>query len=790
MKEKPVKTKTLPKTLITVGPEISTTGEKYEYVGKSIPRVDSFDKVRGKTLYASDLKLEGMLFARILRSKYPHAIIKNINTDKAKTLSGVVSVITYKDVPGINRMGPTPMHQSIITGDKVRFIGDALALVAAKDEETASRAIELIDVKYEVLPGVYDPLKALEEDAPKVHDSGNLMKHLKVRKGNTDESFKDCDVVIENIYKTPLVDHAYLEIESALAFPSPDGIMNIWAPTQDPFQLRRVVAKVLGVDVDKVRLMSSMTGGGFGGKSEASYEVASRAALLALASKRPVKLVATREESLVSSTKRHPMIIYYKTGAKKDGTLIAVEARIYMDKGAYNAGGGNLPPASMRGLVHAGGPYVVPNVKIDMYCVFTNNPYGGQMRGPGCPQVTFAYESQMNELAEKLSMDPLELRLRNGLDKGSITVTSQVLNDSVGLKETLHKASNAATWRDKRKEKYLTKDSGDIRQGVGIACCWFGVGKGSSEDSAGAYIYITPEGKFKIACGAMELGQGSFTSLAQIASEELGVCIDDVQILQPDTDVDPDSSSSTSSRITTLVGNAIIRGAINARNYILKKVADNLSLDKDILKIEKGKIVSLKGEEVITLKKFAPQIVKDGRKLVGFGFWVAPKSDFDPEKGYGRAYAYYAFGTQIAEVEVDARTGQVQVKKMIACHDVGKAINPSCIEGQIEGGISMGMGFCLTESLKLKDGIVLNPSLTDYLIPSSMDMPEIESIIVEDTNNVGPFGAKGVGEPPNVPTAPAIADAIYNATGVRIRELPITPEKIISALKEKGDGDH
>ncbi len=618
-------------------------------VGQRVTRADGLEKVRGEPVYYGDFNLPGMLYGRVLRSRYPHARILEVDTSRAKALPGVAAVAVAADIPGAKKIG-TRMHpgdQPILCQDKVRFIGDAVALVAAETLEIASEAIELIEVRYEELPPLLDPKEAMLPGAPRVHeDRDNIVHHFKLRKGDVASAFDACAVIVENVYETPLVEHAYLEPEGCMADKS-GQMMTVWTPTQWGFVIREQIAAMLNCPSEAVRVITTNAGGGFGGKEDACSDTACRAALLAHLTGRPVNLVYSREEAIISSSKRHAARVEYKTGADKDGRLLAIEARAYLNKGAYASAGALTPPAgglTANSGFHLLGPYDIPNVHVDVYDVYTNLPFGGAMRGLGVPQMAFAHESQMDELAHRLGIDPVEIRLLNGLEAGKRTASNQLLENSVGLKETIRRAAERAGWKSFRQEK---RAEGRIRRGMGIA----------------SFIFPTALGAW------------------------------------------PEFTNAT--------------------------------------------------------------------------------MEVDPETNQSNPYHVYAWGTQIAEVEVDTRTGMIKVKRVVCAQDVGKAINPAMVEAQMHGGVSMGLGFALSEELILNKGRVLNPSLANYLIPTAADTPEIVSIIVEDPYPDGPFGAKGVGEPGAVPTAGAIANAVFDAVGVRITRLPITAERVWRALQEK-----
>ena len=490
-------------------------------VGQSIPRADAGEKVRGEPVYYGDLSLPNMLHGRVLRSRYPHARVLSIDTSRAKALPGVAAVATHADIPGIKVLGRMK-DEWILCEDKVRFMGEAVALVAAETPAIAARALELIEVQYEELPAVFSPEEAMRPDAPLLHGGkGNVLRHFELHKGDVDDAFKGCDIVVENTYYTPMIEHAYLEVEGAIASKNADGSITIWVGAQVPFLARDNVARMLNMPPESVRLINTNAGGGFGGKEDAGFDPSCRAALLAAMTGRPVKLVYSREESMFSSTKRHASIVKYKTGATKDGRLQAVDITIYLNKGAYSSVGASMPPAgglTSKAGYHAAGPYVIPNVRVHAYNVYTNNPAGGAFRGFGVPQMAFAHEQQIDKVAHGLRMDPVEVRLLNGLEVGSRTASNQLLEYSVGLKECIRKAAAAAGWKQFHESKGA-HGSGKIKRGMGMGAYMFGTAPGLWPEFANATMEIDSTGRIVVRTGIVEMGQGPRTVMAQIAAE-------------------------------------------------------------------------------------------------------------------------------------------------------------------------------------------------------------------------------------------------------------------------------
>ena len=750
-------------------------------VGESLPFLDDPEKAAGDAAYLDDLHLPGMLVGRALRSRCAHAELRSVDTRAASRVPGVAAILTGADLPHRPRILPHERAMPVVAFDRVRYMGEAVALVAAETAEAAEAALRLIEVEYRRLPVVSDPREAMKRGAPRLFPDGNVLNQAKIRKGDVREGFEQADVIVENEYSTPCVDHLYLEVEAACASPNPDGGMQIWGSTQQPFLVRRNVARILGLGGEaSVRFVQTVTGGAFGGKSEASLDVCLRAAALAHAAGGPVKLVYSREESMIASSKRHAAFIRSRTGAARDGRLVAVEVEIWLDKGAYAANGGDNPPAFKRATYHAAGPYQAPNVKVDVHCVHTNHPYGGQMRGPGCPQVHFAGEQQIDELAGALGIDPIEIRRVNGLRVGARTAWNQRLPESVGLLDALGEVEKASSWGGAAGGGARAED-GRLR-GRGAASCLYGTGNAYSP--AEARVFLTAEGKLRVAAGVVDFGQGSKTALCQIASEALDVPYEEFLMGGVDTAVDPFGGTSSSSRITMQGGKAVYGACLKARAELLRLGGILLEAEPADLEL-RGGVVRARSHEgaQVALPEIAGAFVADELKQLGAADSIPPPARIDKETGLGEPYEVYGFGAQVAEVLVDEETGEVEVVGVWAAHDVGRAISPMGVEQQIEGGVYMGIGFCLMEEVVQREGLMRNPDMHGYLAPTAADVPDrVASVIVEDPYSNGPYGAKGAGEQVNVPTAAAIANAIHDATGVRFRHLPLTPEKIATGL--------
>ena len=756
--------------------------EQFSCIGHSVPRIDALDKVLGRAVYSEDLSFPGMLFGRVLRAGVPHASIEEIDTRQARAMKGVVCILTAKDVPGLNGYGIAFQDQYALAEDKVRYIGDPVALVAAETEEIAKDAVRAIRVRYRELPVITNPRQALEEGAPKIHEKGNLLLHSKIRKGNVDIGFSQADVIVENTYRTHVVDHAYMETEAGVGRLDEHGNIVIWSANQCPFRDRRQVATVLGLRENRVRVIRATTGGAFGGKDDITVEI--HIGLLVQATGRPVRLVLDREESFLSQTKRHAIEIWTRWGATKDGKLCAMEGNVYGDKGPY-AGLGAF--VIKKCGIHLSGPYYIPHIKVDSYSVYTNNLFGSAMRGFGVAQAAIAHESQMDELARKLGMDPLDLRLINVLDHGLSTPTGQVFHEGMGAKATLQRIREVVS-KDTSLRNYRQQSSPTRKRGIGIGSMFYGLGYGfSRQDIGAATIEICEDGSVIVRSGEVDYGQGSDTIFAQIVSEELGVRYEEIQMVTADTFTTPNAGPTSASRVTYVTGNAVLR-ASRALKGTLRATAEKILGEKDLVFVDEEIHSESHPDKKISFKKLSKECHNRGLQMVETAWHDNTTEDVNPETGQGDAYSAFAFATQLAEVEVDTETGKVNVLRLISATDAGKAINPSNVEGQIEGGAAMGIGYGLTEEIKTEGGYLKTKSLGEYMIPTSLDIPRIDPHIVEVPVSRGPYGAKGVGEPALIPTTPAILNAIADATGIRVTQLPANLETLHRLLEEKRKG--
>ena len=749
----------------------------HHIVGTRQRRVDAWGKVTGRAKFAEDYGAAHQLVGRVLRARHPHARILRIDTSAAERLSGVAAVLTAKDIPGSKVFGVVTPNQRILADDRVRYLGDGVALVAAASRAVADQALALIEVEYEPLPTLSDPEAAMRPDAPKLHGDDNVFVHHKVRRGDVERGFAEADFVLERRFCTPFIEHAYLEPEAVLAEPGEQGGVRVTGSIQNLFSSRRSVAAALRLDLNQVQLVQATLGGSFGGKDEVMTAMCSRAALLALATGRPVKLVNTREESMLESYKRHPYVMHYKWGARRDGTITAMEIRCVADGGAYAS---MSPFVTWRSVVQATGPYRCANVKTDVYAVYTNNNYTGAMRGFGSPQVNFAIESLMDDLAERVGVDPLEIRLRNCFEQGSVTATGQKLaGHTVSLEEVITRAAEAADFRRKW-QAYRAAPPAVRKRGIGLACSYRGVSLGAEGiDAAGTVVSVQTDGSVIVSSGVTDMGQGAQTQMSLIAAEVLGIGLERIRFLNTNTSRVPDSGPTVASRGTIMGGSAAKQAAEIVRAGLLEAGAQKTERPAAGLALRDGHLVeAATGERLLAFADLALEGFRQGRAMFGFGWHRSPRTDWDEEHGQGDAYFTFVYGANVAEVEVDTETGKTDVVAFVAAHEVGQAISRSGVEAQIYGGVAMGLGYGLLEEFEIEDGVPKQLNFDEYLIPTAMDVPPIRALIVENPDPAGPFGAKSIGEPANELAAPAIVNAIFNATGRRVDELPATLERV------------
>ncbi len=765
-------------------PHIPDSVHAHKVVGHRHIRPDAVEKVTGKALYTDDLVFDRMLYAAVRRAMVPHAFLKKLDVSKARALPGVAAVLTTEDIPGEKTHGLVIYDWPVMIGlgERIRYVGDALAIVAAETPEIAEQAAALIEAEFDLQPPILDPVQARQEGVPQIHEKGNLLKHIKVRKGDMEQGFAEAEVILEHTFHTPATDHAFLEPECSIAVPLPNGRMEIYVGSQIPYQDRTQVARALGWPEERVRIVGQLMGGGFGGKEDIAGQI--HAALLAHATGRPVKLLFDRRESLLVHPKRHATQIRVKVGAKKDGRLTAVETELYGDTGAYASLGEKV---MTRATTHSAGPYDIPHVRADCYAMYTNNPPAGAFRGFGVLQSAFAVESMMDMLAEKLNLDPIELRRMNALHVGSITNTGQELRDSVGLTECIDRVSDAMSRVSGLPRGELFKprpapNAPHLVRAWGFAAAYKNTGLGGgAPDKSGADVELYEDGTFETRSSAAELGQGLVTVMRLAVAEELSLHPDLVRVLVMDTDLTPDGGPTTASRQTYVTGNAARLAARTLREQISAVLAEKYDVRPEQVRFEDSK-VHINGHTLTYAEVYREMTALGQRPRVRYEY-EAPKTQ--PLGTGGDMHFAYSFAAQAAEVEVNTLTGEVRVLRVISANDVGAAINPLGLQGQVEGGVMMGLGHALTEEFIVEGGQVVTDRLARYRIPGIQLTPEITAIIVEHPTAEGPYGAKGVGEIVSIPTPPAITNAIYNAVGVRIDRLPVDQEKIAAALWER-----
>jgi CO/xanthine dehydrogenase Mo-binding subunit len=752
-------------------------------VGKRLNRLDGPDKVTGKFVYGADLSASGMLHCKVFRSSIPHGRIKRLDIRKALAYPGVRTIITAEDIPAHIRYGHTLKDEIVFARDYVRYYGEPIAALAADNREIAEKAIKLIEIEYEPLPVINDPEEALKPGAPLLHPDwseykgnpaliryDNVCTHTSINLGDVEKAFAEADYVFEDRYTSQMVHQGYLEARAGMAHVEADGTVVITSSTQNPFGILGNLSEILQLPTSKIRVISTGVGGGFGGKLDLGVE--HFVALLARKTGRPVKYLWDREEEMKAAAPREGSVIYVKTGIMKDGTIIARQGKVILDAGAYS--GDDTVIASVAALVIRGS-YNIPNVKVDSLAVYTNKANCGAYRGPGAPQTYYAIESHLDKIAEKLNFDKVELRKRNALKNGDLGPTGQIL-ESVSMEETITKVVEQMGM-DLPRPKYT---------GRGLATAiWTSAGGSSC-----AYVQLNDDGTVVLLTGGKEIGTGAITmGVAQIVAEELGLEITDVRLVTGDTHATPFDFGAQGGRTTFNVGNASRIAAQDAKWQVLQAASEKLNVPLERLKLKNKKVYDTDNLETnISLAEIAADRVWNGGPILGRGSFIIEPTKYDTSTIKGGVYPVYnfpSFHTHAAEVEVNPDTGEVTVTRYVAAQDVGFAINPTGAEGQITGGVVQGIGYALSEEINYKDGIVLNPNMTDYKMPTIMDVPRIETILVESPSKVGPYGAKGVGEAPIILPAAAIANAVADAIGVHIHDLPITAEKVLKAIKEK-----
>ncbi|MFL7813457.1 MAG: xanthine dehydrogenase family protein molybdopterin-binding subunit [Anaerolineales bacterium] len=745
--------------------------DNFQTVGKNVIRKDAWEKATGKALYTADLPVDRLSYGAILRSPHHHARILEIDVKAAKDVPGVQAVITAEDIPGEKIFGPLVQDQPSLAREVVRHQGEPIVLVVANSRSAAEKACERIGVSYQELEAVFDPVEAAQPDAPQLHPEGNVVTELHVGDGDIAAGFQQAEVIVEGTFNLPRIHPGYMEPETSLAVWEEDGTITVWVSSQHPFTDQAVIAAALDLPVDHVRVKSAVVGGAFGGKEDSSLSIL--AALGAWKIRGAVKLVNNRRESFLAHPKRHPAQIYYKLGARKDGTLTALQAEAYLDTGAYASYG---PAVAMISTETMTGSYRIPNVKVDSYVVYTNSPLSGAMRGFGSPQTHFAVESTLDILAEKIGLDPIEIREKNILRPGDQIYTKVVVNNSaLSLPECLQKGKGIMD------EFRAVETTPGKLSGVGIALAAQSMGLGANvPDDSSHRLEWALDGSVLIHLGAPDLGQGLAAAAEQVTAEALGIAYEQVHSLPLDTLETPNGNVTCASRMTYMAGNALLEASATLIQSLLTEAARLLDVPAEQLSYRNGMVVKPDGTEVPAVE-FVSRLAEESITLTAestFSF-PYPEETTPQHLPIGMPHVLYCFGAQIVRVEVDPDLGTVDVTHLASIHDVGKVINRAGVEGQIEGGVATGLGYALYETMARKENAWVD-SFTEYLLPTAVDLPEnYRSIILEVPEASGPYGAKGIGEIPLVPTAPAVSNAVYDAVKVRIYDLPITPEKVL-----------
>jgi len=745
--------------------------DQYQAIGKTETRKDAWAKASGNALYTADIQVEGLSCGLIIRSPHHHARILEIDISAAKIMPGIQAVLTSQDIPGDKMFGPLVQDQPSLARNVVRHLGEPVVLIIAESRDQAQAASANIQIDYETLPAVFDPVEAAKPDAPKLHEGGNILSELHVGSGDLKTGFEEADQIHEDTYYLPRISPGYMEPETSLAIWEDDQSITVWVSSQHPFVDQKFIAAALDLPAEKVRVKSAVIGGAFGGKEDASLAIL--AALGAWAIKGKVRLVNSRQESFLAHPKRHPAQIRYKLGAKADGTITALEAEVYMDTGAYSSYG---PAVAMILTETLSGSYRIPNVQIDTYVVYTNSPLSGAMRGFGSPQAHFAVESALDMIAEQLGQDPIQIREINILNPGDKVFTGVTINNAAkALPVCLEKAEELVDQYGK-----IDPSPGKVA-GVGFALAAQTMGLGANvPDNSTHRLEWSPDGRILIHLGAPDLGQGLAMAAEQVTAEVMGLPYDLVETLPLDTLITPDGNVTCASRMTYMVGNALMDASSILIKDLIHHASRLLETPEDELVYRDGNIIKADGSSVPAVE-FLSRLAEESIILTAESTFSFPyPEDTTPQHlPIGMPHVLYCFGAQVARVEVDPDLGTIEVTHFGAIHDVGKVISQPGVEGQIEGGVATGLGYALFETM-LQKGDKWVDSFTEYLLPTAVDLPaNYQNIILEIPEVSGPFGAKGIGEIPLVPTAPAVANAVYDAVKVRVNSLPITPEKVL-----------
>jgi len=747
---------------------------EYGSLGKAEIRKDARAKVTGAAKYAADIRLDNTLSAAVVRSDVHYGRILSIDTSAAVKASGVIRILTAADIPGERAFGALIQDQPALAGDLVHHYGEPLALVIANSRVAALQAARLVRVSYEPMDAFFDPEAALDSEVPKLHPDGNLISRYEISEGDTEAGFAEAEVVLEESFSVPLISPAYLETENSLARWNEDDTLTVWVSSQHPFTDQSEIAATLGLPPEVVQVKSAVIGGAFGGREDSSLAIL--AALGAWVVRGTVRLVNTRQESFWAHPKRHPVRVQLKLGARKDGTFVALKAVAHVDTGAFASYG---PAVGVIVTETLTGSYRIPNVHLETLVAYTNRPLAGAMRGFGAPQSHFAIESLVDMMADRLGLDPIEIRRKNILREGDSLPTRVVVNNTAqSLPVALEEVARV------RKEWQTVPPSPGKVAGIGMALVMQSMGLGAKvPDDSTQRMEWQPDGSVLIHLGAPDMGQGLVAAAEQIAAEAMELPYEQVSTKELDTSTSPNGNVSCASRMTYMVGNSIVEAARLLRAQMLEQAARLLDHPLESLRYARGHVVTKDGGK-IAVREVLSRAADDGIHLeseVTFSF-PYPEESTPQHLPVGMPHVLFCFGAQVARVEVDPELGAVEVTHLTAVHDVGRVISRMGVEGQIEGGVAMGLGYALLEEMGLKEDGRWVDSFTEYLLPTSKDVPGVhENIILEIPEESGPFGAKGIGEVTVPPTAPAIANAIFNATGVRVQSLPITPEKIVQA---------
>jgi CO/xanthine dehydrogenase Mo-binding subunit len=764
-------------------------------IGATMSRLEALGKATGRAQFTDDLTFPGMLFGAVLGSPYAHARIVSYDVSKALAVPGVKAVVTGADLEA-RYMGLIVKDETALARERVRYSGEPVAAVAATSLTAAQEAARQIEIEYEELPAVFTPAEAMAPGAPILHErykdyfkvfnavsDGNVLASSEISTGDIEKGWAESDLIIENVYETQAQYHAYLEPVAAIAQVDPEGKVTVWSSTQSVFRTQANLSDSLGLPRSRVRAIGPRVGGGFGAKSEATVQPI--AVLLAQRTGRPVKVVLDRSEDMLTMRSRHPSIMRIKSGVKRDGTFVAQEFDVVMDGGAY---ADDSPAVMMFAVYFAAGPYRIPHTRSVGKVVYTNKLRAGAFRGFGNPQASFARESQIDEIAERLGLDPIDLRLKNVMRQGDHWIGGHAI-DTVSIAECLEKARAASGWTKRQSGSGARSDNGR-RRGMGVAAvahiCGF--------LATSAIVRLLEDGTVSVNCGAVDIGQGSDTVIAQMCAGALGLSVSQVNIVAPDTDASPYNSGTNASRVTYMLGRAVGEATEKIKKQIFKHAAAILECDEADLELRPGGRVGVMGAPGVSTSFMEVSLRAHwgvGGPIIGESSFVFDAGELDPKYAITKGFmswsscGVYTFGAQIVEVEVDEVTGKVEVVNVWSAHDVGRAINPGAVEGQIQGGVVQGLGYGLFEEMVWDSGRLANPSFMDYKIPGAADVPlNIDAIIIENPESTHPFGAKGVGEPPIVGVAPAIANAVKDAIGVRVRRLPITPERVLRGIVE------